>query len=55
MVIARISSIRSSDFDERLLAQGDARELAAELNDAVGIDHPFQIERETVEPGPGQP
>ena len=43
----------ADDLSSPLLSREDARELAAELNDAVGIDHLLQIERETVEPGAG--
>lgn len=42
----------AQDLSSPLLSPGDARELAAELNDAVGIDHLLRVERETVEPGP---
>lgn len=43
----------ADDLSSPLLSQDDARELAAELNEAVGIERLLQIERDTVEPGAG--
>jgi len=42
-----------SDLGSPMLTSDEARELAAELNEAVGIERLLEIERGTVELGEG--